>query len=175
MDLLGHLEQDHRAAERLMDQLDATDDPARRRDLLDELDGALATHMAVEEQFLYPIIAEALGREDRDEGVNEHDLARRAVDELYGMVGEPGFGAALAMLRAGLDHHVQEEEHEMFPELRAKAADRLAALEPAVLEAQVEHTRAELYAQAVATDVSGRSRMSKAELAAEVAEVTGRR
>lgn len=170
MDLLDHLESEHRDAERLMDELDATDDPARRRTLVDELADALTTHMAVEEQFLYPIVTEALGREDRDEAVNEHRLARQGLDELRSMTGEPGFGAALAMLRAGLDHHVQEEEQEMFPELRSKAADRVAALDPDVLEAQVAHSRTELYEQAAAADVPGRSSMSKSELAEEVAK-----
>ena len=35
------------------------------------------------------------------------------------MVDEPGFGAALAMLNAGITHHVEEEEAELLPSLKS--------------------------------------------------------
>ncbi len=44
------------------------------------------------------------------------------------LVDEPGFGAAIAMLTAGIRHHVKEEETEMFPELKKKL-DRAQLLE----------------------------------------------
>ncbi len=45
------------------------------------------------------------------------------------LVDEGGFGAAVAMVTAGIKHHVKEEETEIFPKLKAKLArDELAKL-----------------------------------------------
>jgi hemerythrin-like domain-containing protein len=59
----------------------------------------------------------------------EHRLAREGLAELRRLVDEPGFGAAVAMLTAGIKHHVKEEEQEVFPELKRKIdRDELAEL-----------------------------------------------
>ena len=116
MDVLEHLMQEHRTAEELMARLESTE-PGRQRDqLVGELSQALAKHMAVEEQFLYPIVAQVLGAEPETEAEVEHNLAREGLRNLVEMRDKPGFGAALDMVRAGIAHHVEEEEHEIFPE-----------------------------------------------------------
>ena len=57
------------------------------------------------------------------------------------LVDEPGFGAAVAMVTAGIKHHVKEEEHEMFPDLKRKLdRDQLFALGDEV-EAAKKRTR----------------------------------
>ena len=58
--------------------------------------------------------------EEAKEANVEHGLAREGLTDLGRLVDEPGFGAAVAMLTAGIRHHVKEEEHEVFPELKRK-------------------------------------------------------
>jgi hemerythrin-like domain-containing protein len=172
VDLLEHLTEEHRKAERLMDRLGETEAGPERESLIDELEEALSLHMQIEERFLYPIVESTLGDETEEEAETEHSLARDGLATIRDLASQPGFGAAIEMLRAGVGHHVHEEEHEIFPGLRERAADQIAQLDPEQLEEQVkseEATRDELYAKAREAGVEGRSGMTKEELADAVA------
>jgi hemerythrin-like domain-containing protein len=114
------LKKDHREAEAMLKTLAASRPGARRKSTLQKLDGALRLHMTIEERDVYPLVAALLGEEDAKEADIEHGLARDGLDKLQELVDEPGFGAAVAMLTAGIKHHVKEEEHEMFPDLKKK-------------------------------------------------------
>jgi hemerythrin-like domain-containing protein len=114
------LKKDHREAEAMLKTLAASSPGARRKSTLKKLDGALRLHMSIEERDVYPLVAQLLGEEDAKEADIEHGLARAGLDKLNELVDEPGFGAAVAMLTAGIKHHVKEEEHEMFPDLKKK-------------------------------------------------------
>jgi hemerythrin-like domain-containing protein len=114
------LKKDHREAEAMLKALAASSPGARRKSTLQKLDSALRLHMTIEERDVYPLVAELLGEEDAKEADIEHGLARDGLDKLQELVDEPGFGAAVAMLTAGIKHHVKEEEHEMFPDLKKK-------------------------------------------------------
>lgn len=171
-DVLDHLTEEHREVERLLGRLADSEPGAARDRLVEEVTSSLRTHMAVEEQFLYPIVREVIGEDDAAEAENEHQLARDGLAQLDDLADEGGFGAAVDMLTAGIAHHVEEEEHDMFPQLRERAAEQLAELDPERLEARVKGsgaddgaTKAELYEQAKDADIEGRSTMSKAELA----------
>jgi iron-sulfur cluster repair protein YtfE (RIC family) len=169
VDVLEHLTHEHRKAEELMARLAETDPGSDRDRILGELEEALAIHMAVEEQFLYPIVTEAIGSEDAHEANVEHDLARQGLSTMRELAGQAGFGAALDMLKGGIGHHVTEEEKELFPKLRETAGDEIGQLDPEALEAAAGKTRAELYERAREGEIDGRSSMSKAELADAVA------
>jgi iron-sulfur cluster repair protein YtfE (RIC family) len=179
MDVIDHLEQEHRSAEQLVARLKDSEPGAERTAALEELRSSLRTHMAVEERFIYPIVQEVFDEEEREGADVEHDLTRRTLGWLFDLQDRPGFEAALDMFAAGLDHHVSEEEDEIFPKLRSEAGDRLAEMDPEDLEQQVESsggssgdgdepTRDELYRQAQEQDVPGRSKMDKQELAEAV-------
>src|SRR5690606_3110540 len=114
----------------------------------------------------------------------EHDLVRDGLTKLQRLADEPGFGALVDMVRAGLGHHVEEEEKEIFPKLRDGASSQLDELDPDAVEAEVgakggarasgraagEPTKQELYEQAKQAHVPGRSSMTKEELAEAVAQ-----
>lgn len=172
MDLLDHLTKEHREAEAMIAKLEETEPGTVRNQLIEELTTALHTHMQVEEQFLYPIVVEVIGEEENQEAHNEHNLARDGLVKMHELRGEPGFAAALDMVKAGISHHVEDEEEKMFPELRTKAGERVARLDPEKLEAVIDLTRDELYAKAQAADVPGRSEMSRDELARALADMS---
>jgi hemerythrin-like domain-containing protein len=112
------LKADHREAEQLLEKLAESDEGPERQQLLDELTMKLMAHMELEETNVYPSVRETVGEEDEEEAEVEHRLAREGLDKLSSMVDVPGFGAAVEMLKGGIKHHVQEEEHELLPELK---------------------------------------------------------
>jgi iron-sulfur cluster repair protein YtfE (RIC family) len=128
VDVLDHLTEEHRTAERLLAQLKDSEPGDERKRLLAALSDALTVHMEIEEDQLYPLVEEHIGVEKAEGAETEHDLARDGLEKLAELVDRPGFGAAVAMLTAGIDHHVTEEEGELFPALRDKAAAQIEAM-----------------------------------------------
>jgi hemerythrin-like domain-containing protein len=118
-DPLEMLTNEHRQAEQLMGRLEDADGDEQRQ-LCEQLAEMLTMHMDLEEEHVYPMVQRLVGDEEAEEANTEHRLAREGVANLTELVGEPGFGDALEMLKAGIKHHVEEEENEVFPELRDK-------------------------------------------------------
>ena len=142
MDIITHLTKEHREAEGLLNSL-AESEPGTGRDrLIEELDRSLRVHMLVEEEFLYPIVERVIDEDSETEAEVEHSLARDGLTKLQELAHEPGFGAAVDMLQAGIAHHVKEEEEEIFPALRKRAAADLDELDPERLEAQIQAVQA---------------------------------
>lgn len=172
-DVLDHLTEEHRKVERMLADLKESDPGPERDDLFRQLTDALRVHMAVEERFVYPVMAEHLGKDKADDATDEHELARAGLKEAEQRLEEGAFEAAIDILEKGIDHHVEEEESELFPELREKAGDELARMDPDDLEAQVEgegKTRDELYEEAKEAGIPGRSDMTKQELQEALAQ-----
>ena len=127
-DPVAMLKQDHKEAKQLLREL-ADSKPGNRRDAkVAKLSNALLLHMRIEEQIIYPVVAELVGTDEAKEANIEHDLARDGITKMQQLEDESGFGAAIAMLTAGINHHVKEEEQEIFPKLKKKL-DRERLLE----------------------------------------------
>jgi iron-sulfur cluster repair protein YtfE (RIC family) len=134
-DPIAQLKQDHREVEDLLKALANSKPGVRRRTAVDKLDRKLKLHMRIEERLVYPLIPRVLSDQVAEEAETEHGLARSGLAELKKLQDAPGFGGAVAMLNAGVKHHVKEEEHEVFPKLKANL-DRteLSELGEAVLK-----------------------------------------
>jgi iron-sulfur cluster repair protein YtfE (RIC family) len=156
--LLDELEAQHRQAEQVLSQLEKAEGEQGQRRLVEQLTTALAQHMQLEETQVYPELAK-LDSDLAEEAEIEHGLARDGLAKLTTMIGQPGFGATVAMVQAGIAHHVEEEETEAFPKLRAALG---------LPGGSDEATKAELYEQAKQAGIEGRSSMSKEELSEAV-------
>ena len=180
MDVTRMLETDHRKVEQLFEQIDAAEGE-QRQPLIDELATALRAHMELEERVIYPAIKEIVGDETIQEGVTEHGLARKTLEAMLALApDEPGFGAALEETKAGIEHHVEEEENEVFPQVREQGQAQLEQLTAPVLRAREElglpidaaslqsATKDELQDWAREVDVDGASSMTKEQLAEAV-------
>ena len=115
--LLDQLEMEHRQVEALFSKLEQTNSEAEQRPLAEQLVASLTTHMNVEETEVYPEVLK-IDAEMEHQAETEHRDARVALVKMQEMIGSPGFGEALTMLQAGVTHHVEEEEGEVFPKLR---------------------------------------------------------
>lgn len=136
-DPLRLLRADHREVEQLLTRLADSEEGTERTSMLQELETKLTLHMQLEEQLLYPLVKEMVGEEDEEEASTEHSLAREGLDKLVKMADQPGFGAAVEMLKGGIKHHVEEEEKEILPSLKdAMERDDWRALGQQVLDAK---------------------------------------
>ncbi len=144
-DPVAILKRDHREVAQMLKTLEASKPGTRRRQTVEKLTQALELHMEIEERDIYPVVQRVVGEEEAEEAGVEHGLAREGLADLRRLVDEPGFGAAVAMLTAGIKHHVKEEEQEVFPELKrkidrdelAELGDRVAAAKKATRRARV--------------------------------------
>jgi hemerythrin superfamily protein len=129
IELLVH---DHREVEQLFQQYeqcigDGNHDAGLKKDLIDRITTELSKHAAVEEQYLYPLTAEAIagGAELSEHSLEEHQEMKEALAELEDMdTSLPAYDGKALALMAEVRHHVQEEEGEMFPALRAAVGDQ---------------------------------------------------
>jgi hypothetical protein len=171
------LEADHRKVEDLFAKIEESEGDDRTP-LIDELVTSLRAHMELEEQVLYPAMEPVTGSETVEEGNKEHELARKALQDMIDLApDDPGFGAAMDATKAGIEHHVEEEENEVFPKLRKDGtviadiatpfmAKRLELGLPMDADAlSAGWTKEELLYEAKNAGVEGTSSMNKEELA----------
>ena len=134
-DPIAILKRDHREAAVMLKTLASSKRGAARRKMNAKLVDALLLHMEIEEELVYPLVTKLVGAEESREAELEHGLARDGLAKMQELVDEPGYGAAVAMVTAGIKHHVKEEETEVFPDLKSKLdRDTLGDLGDAVVE-----------------------------------------
>ncbi|AUX48282.1 hypothetical protein SOCE26_098140 [Sorangium cellulosum] len=138
--------------------------------LRDELVTRLVGHAAIEEEIFYPETREALGASPLiPTSYEEHSLVHIMLQKLLST--EPGdetFHARLGVLKELVQHHVEEEERELFPQVeRAMGAERLEQLGTR-LESRFDQVREgkveQILSQAVARSMPasrGRARAEK--------------
>jgi hemerythrin superfamily protein len=181
MDVTRMLESDHREVESLFDQIENAEGDARQP-LIDQLARSLRGHMELEEDVVYPAIKPVVG-EAFEEANTEHELGRKTLEDTVRLApDEPGFGAALDATKAGISHHIKEEESEVFPKVRKDGRSILEEMATPFMQKRVElglpmgadalaaaSSKDELLAEAKNADVEGASSMSKAQLAEALA------
>ena len=128
-DALAFLEADHRAVEKLFSAFErsADDDLERKSALAQRACEELSIHTILEEEFLYPAAQDALpddGKIDVDEAYIEHFLVKTFIAKFETLkAGEKGFDATFKVMSEMVGHHVEEEEQQLFPELRKSKCD----------------------------------------------------
>ncbi|MCQ4287395.1 hemerythrin domain-containing protein [Pseudomonas stutzeri] len=125
MNAIDLLIEDHERVKDILTRLTESTERAvkTRADLLQKLEMEVTIHTQLEEQILYPAYKEAGGKEELKmyyEAKEEH----RAVDSLVLpdlKVTDPGsveFSGRAKVCKELLEHHIEEEESEMFPQAR---------------------------------------------------------
>jgi len=124
------LRKQHRQVENLFKKIEKTDDAAARKELLRELATNLELHMRIEEEIFYPAVRE-LETKKADtlvlESYEEHAVVRLVLGTLPEVDPEDErFEAKMTVLQELIEHHVEEEEKEMFKLARRLDDERLA-------------------------------------------------
>jgi len=128
MDAIELLLSDHRKVDGLFQQFEKGGNSEEFTRLFAQLSDELTVHSQIEEEIFYPAAREAMSDEDMiDEAVVEHAAAKDLIAEIEMM--EPGedlFDAKVKVLSEQIEHHVEEEEKEMFPKLQKTDMDMRA-------------------------------------------------
>lgn len=113
MEITTLLKEDHREVENLIAQLEDGAD----KDTFTKLKSSLELHTQIEENVYYPALE---GLDETDELISdayqEHDEVDELLEEMSGTdVGSEEFQDLLQQLKESINHHVKEEENELFP------------------------------------------------------------
>lgn len=113
MEITTLLKEDHREVENLIAQLEGGAD----KDTFTKLKSSLELHTQIEEEIYYPALE---GLDETDDLVSdayqEHDEVDELLEEMSGTdVGSEEFQDLLQQLKDSINHHVKEEENELFP------------------------------------------------------------
>jgi iron-sulfur cluster repair protein YtfE (RIC family) len=133
------LEEQHRKVKGLFAKLEAGKESAAP--LLTELANDLAAHMAIEQQLFYPTVR-SIKADLVDESYEEHSVAELALKRLLRTSPQdPLFKARVTVLKELIEHHVEEEEEDLFPAVeKAMKADALEQL-GTTMQAQFEDAK----------------------------------
>jgi hemerythrin superfamily protein len=137
------LERDHTEVHKLFKQYeklaDAEADGSDRQAMAEQICMLLTVHATIEEEIFYPAAREAEVDDDLlDEAEVEHASAKDLIAQIRAMGPDDElYDAKVKVLGEYIDHHVEEEEGEMFPKCR-KAGMDLAELAARLMERKQE-------------------------------------
>ena len=118
MNAIELLKQDHNTVSLLFQKVKGSED-SQHKELFEKIKQELEVHTHIEETIFYPKIKEEKELEDIVlEGIEEHHQAKIFLRELSALTDDSEkFEPKLKVLMEGVEHHVQEEEGEMFPKV----------------------------------------------------------
>lgn len=128
MNVLDLLVEEHRQVEQMIADLEGAETVHDRELVLVDIGEALAKHMDVEEQRVYPIVEQRLGSGETQLSMDDHDSTRRDLAVMVDTTESDEFPAAVASFKAGLSRHVEREERDLFPWLQQNVGDEIEAL-----------------------------------------------
>jgi hemerythrin superfamily protein len=133
----GLLEKQHREVETLFAEALGTEEARTRRNAMNQIIEKLTMHTQIEETLFYPAVRGIDTEEAKDmvlEAYEEHHVVKMILKELPKLDPKAdNFEAKMTVLKEMVEHHVDEEEKEMFPMAERKlGAERSRALAEAM-------------------------------------------
>ena len=132
-DAIALLTADHREVADMFDEFEGLGDRAKssKKKLADKICNALVVHTTIEEEIFYPAVRAALKSKDDqdklDEAIVEHAAAKDLIRQIQEMDPEDDlYDAKVKVLGEEVEHHVEEEEKEMFPNVKKSDLDLMA-------------------------------------------------
>jgi iron-sulfur cluster repair protein YtfE (RIC family) len=148
MNAIDLLKEQHEKVKKTLTKMSegAAPNSAELRKLADEL----VAHMVIEEHVFYPRVKELM-KDMISESFEEHAVARFELGRLLQATGTEKKTRAL-VLKELLEHHIKEEEEEMFPKVRKEISkedlETLGTKMKALFEKAVEKGYASFFTQA---------------------------
>ena len=130
-DALTMLKADHDKVKKMFKEFEKlnSDETEEKAQLVKQACAELKVHTQLENEIVYPAVREAIDDDDlMDEALVEHEAAEELISQLEQMQpGDEMYDAKFTVLGEYVNHHIAEEQKEMFPAAK-KAKIDLAAL-----------------------------------------------
>lgn len=126
--ILAMLKDDHERVKKAFkdfEKLKDKEDGKPRRELVERTCNELEVHAELEEQVFYPAVRDGLDEPALiEEAKVEHTSAKALIAQLkITPPDDPKYAATFTVLSEYVKHHIQEEEGELFPQLREVELD----------------------------------------------------
>jgi hemerythrin-like domain-containing protein len=122
MDAIQLLKDDHQKMKKLLSDLESTteQDTSKRQQLFTTVKEELTVHEAIEEEIFYPALKEhQKAKEIVLEAYEEHGVVDMVMTEIEGLAfDDETWGAKFKVMKENIEHHIEEEEKEMFKQAR---------------------------------------------------------
>jgi hemerythrin superfamily protein len=126
-DILDTLQAEHDEVQGLLSKLVDSDGAREQKQLVEKIKRALVPHTKAEEKAVYDAVLALRGKEakiDGNEGYIEHGLANATLKQLDKLTANtPEFKAAAKVLKELVGHHVDEEERNIWTQVRDNFSD----------------------------------------------------
>ncbi|HSC19376.1 MAG TPA: hemerythrin domain-containing protein [Rhizomicrobium sp.] len=125
-DAIALLKADHKEVKTMVGQFNSSRSDSKKAELAQQICAALEVHAEIEEEIFYPVARQALNKNADliDEAQVEHTSVKELIAKIKG--GSPGdslWEAEVKVLGEYVNHHVKEEEGEIFPKVRKTRLD----------------------------------------------------
>ena len=147
MDAMSLLKEDHQKVKKMLGELESTTERGvkTREELFTKVKQELVVHEAIEEEIFYPALKQhPKTKEIALEGYEEHHVVDTVMAEIEGVAydNEKKWGAKFTVMKENLEHHIEEEEGEMFKQAKQVFdEDELAQLGESMLARKEELIR----------------------------------
>jgi hemerythrin superfamily protein len=126
-DILDTLHEEHDEVQDLLKKLTKSDNARDQKSLVAQIKKALVPHTKAEEKVVYDAVLALKSKDakvDGNEGYIEHGLADATLKKLGSLTANtPEFKAAAKVLKELIDHHVQEEERNIWAQVKENFSD----------------------------------------------------
>ena len=120
-DIVDDIMTDHREVEDVFKEIEGSDNPNTRRQLVEHVITELVRHSVAEEQYLYPVARRVLPDGDKiaDHELHEHAEAEEVMSKIEKTDTEDAeFDRLVGELIKDIRHHIEDEEGDLLPKLR---------------------------------------------------------
>lgn len=130
-DILDTLEAEHDQVQELLEKLTKSESAAEQKSLVAQVKKALVPHTKAEEQVVYDAVAalnDKKAQMDGAEGYTEHALASATLKQLESLTANTSdFKAHAKVLKELVNHHIQEEESNVWSDVKKNFSDEQRA------------------------------------------------
>jgi hemerythrin superfamily protein len=124
-DAIELLLEDHKQVQKLFKAFKkAKDDEETKQDLVETACTALTIHAQIEEEIFYPAAREVIEQDLLNEAEVEHNTAKNLITQLEEMEPEDElYEATFTVLGEYVNHHIEEEQEQIFPKVKKAKLD----------------------------------------------------